>query len=43
VVEIHESARGPEFFLKFLPSNDLAGVLVQHREQWEGPFLKPYW
>src|ERR1700732_4525202 len=29
VVEIHESARGPEFFLKLLASYELAGVLKQ--------------
>jgi hypothetical protein len=40
VVEIHESVRGPEFFLKFLTSYDLAGVLQQHRQELEGLFLK---
>jgi hypothetical protein len=40
VVEIHESVRGPEFFLKFLASYDLAGVLQQHRQELEGLFLK---
>src|ERR1700674_253607 len=42
VVEIHESVRGPEFFLKFLSSYDLAGVLQQRRQDLEGLFLKPY-
>src|SRR5260370_12542220 len=40
VVEIHESVRGPEFFLKFLASYDFAGVLKQHRQELEGLFLK---
>src|SRR5216683_3891751 len=40
VVEIHESVRGPEFFLKFLASYDLAGMLQQHRQDLEGLFLK---
>src|SRR5713101_8938808 len=40
VVEIHESVCGPEFFLKFLPSYDLAGVVKQHRQDLEGLFLK---
>ena len=29
VVEIHESVRGPELFLEFLTSYDIAGVLKQ--------------
>src|SRR6202795_3315981 len=41
VVEIHESVCGPEFFLKFLASYDVAGVLKQHRQDLEGLFLKP--
>src|SRR5713101_9864120 len=40
VVEIHESVRGPEFFLKFLASYDLAGMLQQHRQDLKGLFLK---
>src|SRR6202521_4068369 len=42
VVEIHESVRGPESFLKFLASYDFAGVLHQRRQDLEGLFLKPY-
>ena len=41
VVEIHERVCGPEFFLKFLASYDIAGVLKQHRQDSEGLFLKP--
>src|SRR6266853_3339441 len=40
VVEIHESVRAPEFFLKFIASYDLAVVLKQHRQDLEGLFLK---
>ncbi len=40
VVEIHKSVCGPEFFLKFLASYDLAVVLKQHRQDLEGLFLK---
>jgi hypothetical protein len=40
VVEIHESVREPEFFLKLLASYDLAGVLDQHRQELEGLFLQ---
>jgi hypothetical protein len=40
VVELHESVRGPEFFLKLLASYDLAGVLQQNRQELEGLFLK---
>jgi hypothetical protein len=40
VVEIHESVCGPEFFLKFLASYDLAGVLQQYRQELDGLFLK---
>jgi hypothetical protein len=40
VVEIDESVLGPEFFLKFLASYDLAGVLKQHGQYLEGLFLK---
>jgi hypothetical protein len=40
VVEIDESVFGPEFFLKFLASYDLAGVLKQHGQCLEGLFLK---
>jgi len=40
VVEIHESVRGPEFFLKLLASYDLAGVLEQHRQELERLLLK---
>jgi hypothetical protein len=41
VVEIHERLRGPEFLLKFLATDDLAGVLEQHRQDPEGLFLEP--
>src|ERR1700738_3637830 len=41
VVKIHESAPGPEFFLKLLASYDLAGVLKQRRQDLEGLFLQP--
>jgi hypothetical protein len=41
VFEIHESACGPEFLLKFLASHDLAGVLKEHPQHLEGLFLKP--
>src|SRR4029077_8746003 len=41
VIEIHESIRGPEFFLKFLASYDLAGVFQQHRQDLKGLLLKP--
>jgi hypothetical protein len=40
VVEIHESVRRPEFFLKFLASYDLAGMLKQRGQDLEGLFLK---
>jgi hypothetical protein len=40
VVEIHESVCGPEFFLKFLASYDLAVVLKQHPQDLKGLFLK---
>ena len=40
VVEIHKSVCGPESFLKFLASYDLAVVLKQHRQDLEGLFLK---
>jgi hypothetical protein len=40
VVEIHESVRRPEFFLKVLTSHDLAGVLKQHGQELNGLFLK---
>jgi hypothetical protein len=40
VVEIHEGVRRPEFFLKFLASHNLAGVLKQHRQELNGLFLK---
>ena len=41
VVEIHERVRGPELLLKFLATDDLAGVLEQHRQDLEGLLLKP--
>jgi len=41
VIEIHEGVCGPESFLNFLASYDLAGVLEQHRQDLEGLFLKP--
>ena len=41
VIEIHESVCGPERFLNLLASDDLAGVLEQHRQDLEGLFLKP--
>src|SRR5437899_4833458 len=41
VVEIHESVCGPEFFLKFLASYDLAAVLKQDRQDMDGLVLKP--
>jgi len=41
VVEIDKSVCGPEFFLKFLSSYNLAGVLKKHRQDLEGLFLKP--
>jgi hypothetical protein len=41
VVKIHESVCGPEFFLKFLASYHLAGVLKQHRQDLEWLCLKP--
>src|SRR6266851_450010 len=41
VVEIHKSVCGPESFLKFLASYDLAVVLKQHRQDLEGLFLQP--
>jgi hypothetical protein len=31
VIEIHERVRGPELFLQFLASDNLAGVFNQHR------------
>jgi hypothetical protein len=40
LVEIHESVYGPEFFLKFVASYDLAGVFQQHYQDLEGLFLK---
>ena len=40
VIEIHESVCGPECFLDLLASDDLAGVLEQHRQDLEGLFLK---
>ena len=40
VVEIYKSVCGPEFFLKFRASYDLAVVLKQHRQDLEGLFLK---
>src|SRR6266436_1499377 len=40
VVEIHKSVCGPEFFLKFLASYDLAGVFKQRRQDLEGLFLE---
>ena len=40
VVEIHESVGGPEFLLKLLASYDLAVVLKQHRQDFEGLLLK---
>src|SRR5229473_2293059 len=36
VVEIHESVRGPELFLEFLTSYDIAGVLKQQGQNLEG-------
>ena len=41
VIEIHKRVCGPEFFLKFLATYDLAGVLKQHRQDLEGLFLEP--
>jgi hypothetical protein len=41
VVEIHESVRGPEFFLQLLARYHLAGVLDQHGQDLKGLFLKP--
>jgi len=41
VVKIHESVCGPELFLKFLSSYNLAGVLKKHRQDLKGLFLKP--
>jgi hypothetical protein len=41
VIEVHESVRGPEPFLKFFASYDLAGVFKQHRQDLEWLFLKP--
>jgi hypothetical protein len=40
VVEVHESIRGPELFLEFLTSYDIAGVLKQQDQDLEGLFLK---
>jgi hypothetical protein len=40
VVEIHEGARGPEFFLNFLAGYDFAGMLQQCCQDLEGLFLK---
>src|ERR1700675_3435270 len=40
VVEIHKGICGPECFLKFFASYDLAGVLKQHGQDLEGLFLK---
>jgi hypothetical protein len=40
MVEINECVRRPEFFLKFLASYDLAGMLKQHRQDLERLLLK---
>ena len=40
VVEVHERVRGPEFLLKFLATDDLAGMLEQHCQDLEGLLLK---
>src|SRR4029077_9307247 len=40
VVEIDKSVLGPEFFLEFLASHDVAGVLQQHNQCLERLFLK---
>jgi hypothetical protein len=42
VVEIDERVCGPEFLLKFLAPDDLAGVLEQHCQHLEGLLLKPH-
>jgi hypothetical protein len=39
VIEIHESVCGPEPFVKFFASYDLAGVRKQHRQNLERLFL----
>src|SRR5580693_3111702 len=39
VVEIHEGVRGPELFLKFFTSYDIAGVLKQQGQDLEGLLL----
>jgi hypothetical protein len=41
VIEIHKSVYGPEFFLKFLASYNLAGVVQQQSQNLERLFLKP--
>ena len=41
MVEIHESIRGPKFFLQFLARYNLTGVLDQHRQDLKGLLLKP--
>jgi hypothetical protein len=41
VIEIHESACGPAFFLKFLASYDLTVVHTRHRQHLKGLLLKP--
>src|SRR5262245_1790868 len=41
VVEIHERVSGPEFLLKFLATDDLAGVLEQRHQDLEGLLLEP--
>jgi len=42
VVEIHEGVCGPECPLKVLSTDDLAGVLQQHRQDLKGLLLKPH-
>jgi hypothetical protein len=41
VVEIHERIRGPECFLQFLPTDDLAGMFQEHGQDLKGLLLKP--
>jgi hypothetical protein len=41
VAEIHEGVRGPQPLLKVFASDDLAGVLEQHRQDLEGLLLQP--
>ena len=41
VIEIHKRVCGPEFFLEFLATYDLAGLLKQNRQDLERLFLKP--